>query len=170
MSAGRNQFNPENFVTVAETVLQVPILFHIVHVHNISKSRLNQLEEWKELDDPNSVSVDRVNKKKVITHINVDEPEVAPTKDVFRLTLQDNFGNLCYGYEMEPLPFLRTKQSPMVELGGGLVVSKGTTVMSGVLMLRTTQCTYVGVDDEALANGLNSNIVGKYIRALSREN
>ena len=45
--------------------------FLVVSIENISKSRLNQLEEWKQLDNPNKSSVDRLNRK-IITEVNLN--------------------------------------------------------------------------------------------------
>ena len=72
--------------------------FLVISIENISKSRLNQLEEWKQLDNPNKSSVDRLNRK-IITEVNLNNddedndesgrPSRANTQDTYKLYLED---------------------------------------------------------------------------------
>lgn len=193
-TATRNQFISQHFANIPETQTQVPILFYVIHIHNISKSRLNQLDQWKEYEDPNSVSVDRVSKSKgkskrgsnkVITLVEMDSENGTTnlnantgwsSNDVYKLVLKDNFDNYCYAYEYDDkLSFIRTNNNseiPLsISLGGRLIVNKGTTIMNGMLMLKNINCQYLGIDerDTRLFQTLNSNLVGKYISVLKNE-
>lgn len=188
-TAARNQFNLRNFLNTPETTTQVPILFYVIHIHNISKSRLNQLDEWRVYEDPNSVAVDRISKAakptRVINQVDMGD-QSNPTKvsvpstswssnDVYRLTLKDNFDNYCYAYEYnDQLAFIRQQTGsgiPLnIPLGGRLIVNKGAVVMNGVLMLKNSNCQYLGIgDDKELSKELNSGLVGKYIEVLTKE-
>lgn len=188
-TASRNQFKPEDFVNTAESLTQVPIFFNIIHIHNISKSRLHQLEEWQEYDDPNNVSVDRVSKSnkrksnKVITQVDIEDGSNIPStswssNDVYKLILRDKFNNYSFAYEYnDKLSFIRhpneiTMDTPLkIPLGGRLIVKKGTLIMNGVLMLNNSQCQYLGIDetDKSLFEQLNSGVVDKYIKILNEE-
>ncbi|ODV82450.1 uncharacterized protein CANTADRAFT_44223 [Suhomyces tanzawaensis NRRL Y-17324] len=182
--ASRNTFNCKD---VGKKALEKPVLFHIIHVSNISKSRLNQLDEWKEFDNPNNVAVDRLTKSRkirtdnyIIREVNMEEDAPSATSnqtgfDTYKLLLRDSANNYCYGYEFKgPLPFLRTGSlgTPLgVPLGGRLVVKKGTLVQNGVLLLTRQGCDYLGVDsnDTELINQLNDGVVQKYIAMLEAE-
>lgn len=160
-----------------------PIAFHVLHVADISRSRLAQLDEWKEYDDPRSVAVDRLNRR-VIREVNMDDATVvtdgAPTRtspQTFKLLLRDvnNANNYCYGYEYnDMLPFLRdtnTATPLATRLGGRILVKQGTPVQNGVLLLTRRQCQYLGMADadKSLVDQLNTGIIRKYIDILDSE-
>ena len=96
-----------------ESALTNPTTYRIIWIENISKSRVAQLEEWKELDNPNKSSVDRV-KRKIITEVNLDKDDDQEndndkstiTNDTYKLILEDiSNKNVIQGYEKEPLRF-----------------------------------------------------------------
>lgn len=175
-------FDPRKYGGVLSACLNDDVCFNIVHITNISKSCLNQLDDWKEFDDPNSIAVDRLansNNKtgKVIREINMeDSVSTVATSDKFKLVLCDPHNNYCFGYELDhPLPFLRngaSRESPLpVKLGGRLVVKKGTMIQNGVLLLTPKNCTYLGLNalDSDLIQKLNNGIVKKNIELLENQ-
>ena len=188
--ATRNSFEPQQYLQAKATYTQHPILFHIIQVADISRSRLNQLDEWQEYEDPNSVSVDRVSKfnnkkylgNRIIREVDMNKDD-GINKDnfkhfggIYKLTLKDNFDNYCFAYEYNDcLQFLRLHAStgtPLgIPLGGRLLVKKGTLVVNGAIMLKKIQCQYLGIDenDKALSEKLNSGIVKKHIDLLNEE-
>ncbi|CUM45411.1 uncharacterized protein AC631_02590 [Debaryomyces fabryi] len=188
--ATRNSFDPQQYLSEKSAYTQHPILFNIIQVSDISRSRLNQLDEWQEYEDPNSVSVDRVSKynnKKYLGNRIIREVDMSKDNEltfsnftryggIYKLLLKDNFDNYCFAYEYnDSLQFLRQNNStgtPLgIPLGGRLLVNKGTLVMNGVLMLEKIQCQYLGIDenDSSLAEKLNSGIVKKHIDLLNEE-
>lgn len=187
--AAKYSFDPQQYLQVKEFYTQNPILFKIIQISDISKSRLNQLDEWQEHEDPNSVSVDRVSKSnskkslsnKVIREVNINSENdtmgnTNKSGSIYKLILKDNFDNFSYAYEYnDRLPFLRQAGStgtPLaIPLGGKLIVNKGTLVMNGSIMLKTMQCQYLGMDEshKEFADKLNSGIVAKQIALLKKE-
>lgn len=188
--ATRNSFDPQQYLTEKASYTQHPILFNIIQVSDISRSRLNQLDEWQEYEDPNSVSVDRVSKfnnKKYLGNLIIREVDINKDNEltssnfkrfggIYKLLLKDNFDNYCFAYEYNDcLQFLRQNNStgtPLgIPLGGRLLVNKGTLVMNGAIMLKKIQCQYLGIDenDNSLAEKLNSGIVKKHIDLLNEE-
>lgn len=177
-SAQRKRFVPtdEPFITLKDATL-----FHIIHIFNISKSNLNQIDDWREYDNPNRVSVDRLEKSKVVREVNIDEDASLPTrrhtpdKSTYKLLLRDFGGNHSFAYEISPLQFLRDNTytgTPLsIQLGGRLLVKQGTNVLNGVLMLNRNNCEYLGINsaDKELVDTLNSGIVPKYIEMLLDE-
>ncbi len=155
--------------------------FLVVSIENISKSRLNQLEEWKQLDNPNKSSVDRLNRK-IITEVNLNNddedndesgrPSRANTQDTYKLYLEDvSTKKITQAYENEPLRFLRTENTgtPLpIKLGGRLTVLKGALIYNGVLLLTNKNCEYHGIhaDDASYVSILNDGVIKKQIELL----
>ncbi|KAK6458565.1 uncharacterized protein RJT20DRAFT_131731 [Scheffersomyces xylosifermentans] len=178
--ASSASFVAANYKSLTSAHTTTPILFHIIHIANISKSRLNQKDDWLEYNDPNNVSADRLNKSnKIVREIKMgdDSTPVASVYDVYKLLLRDSHNNYCYGYEVEPLGFLRNSSSqstgtPLpIRLGGRLIVKSGCLIQQGVLLLRNRQCNYLGIDESEteLVSQLNNGIVNKYIDVLDME-
>lgn len=187
--ASNNSFKAEDFLQVSQSYTALPILFYIIQVNDISRSRLNQLDDWNQYEDPNNVSVDRVSKfnnrknqgNTIIREVDVDSyneenPQSKTSGNLYKLTLRDNFNNYCFAYEYnDRLPFLHQTAStgtPLsIALGGRLLINKGTLIMNGTLMLNRAQCQYLGIDeaDKSVAEKLNSGIVRKYIELLNSE-
>lgn len=188
--ATRNSFDPQQYLESKVSYTQHPILFNIIQVSDISRSRLIQLDEWQEYEDPNSVSVDRVSKfnnkkylgNRIIREVDMNKDNETNLNDyrgsgnVYKLMLKDNFDNYCFAYEYnDRLQFLRQNIStgtPLsIPLGGRILVNKGTLVMHGALMLKKIQCQYLGINenDKALSDKLNGGIVKKHIDLLNEE-
>lgn len=165
-----------------DVALAKPVLFHVMQIFNISKSRLNQLDDWKEYEDPHNVLVDRISKSsrgqnRIIREVNLDEDAsnmvIRNDGATYKLLLRDYTNNYCFAYELSPLPFLRnqTADTPLpLELGGRLLVKKGAIALSGVILLERNQCEYLGIDpeDKPLFDTLNNSIVKKYIDMLEK--
>ncbi|CAK7893175.1 hypothetical protein CAAN1_01S13498 [[Candida] anglica] len=177
-------FDPSLYLSQAEAYTQGPIQFHIVGLTDVSHSKLSQLDRWKEYEDPNKVSVDRVNNRgtrnQIIREVNMDgdnenQPPAFTGQARFKLTLRDQQNNYCFAYEYnDKLSFLRqgTTTTPLpIPLGSRILVNKGTLILNGVLMLNRAQCSYLGVleEDNQLSAQLNNGIVKKYITYLTED-
>lgn len=175
-------FDAKQYASVKSTVLDKDVMFHIMYITNISKSILNQLDDWNEFDNPNTVSVDRISNSKrtgqrVIREVDMEEgANFVVTLDKYKLLLRDEVNNFSYGYEFDhPLTFLRDsnyKDSPLpIKLGGRLIIKKGTPVLSGVLMLSNKNCQYLGLspNDGELIQQLNDGIIKKNIELLKKQ-
>lgn len=181
-------FDASAYADTGETNIRVAVIFNIIQIINISKSKLNQLDDWKELQDPNKVSMDRLcnssrqGQPRLVTEVDVtddasmrwgssfvgNEPKV-----IYCLVLRDSAGNYCYAYDYNSsLLFLRGSDSSKsllpIQLGGRLLVNSGTEVRCGVLLLTGGQCQYMGFhdDDRELIDLLNNGLVRKYIEIL----
>lgn len=155
--------------------------FLVVGIENISKSRLNQLEEWKQLDNPNKSSVDRLNRR-IITEVNLNNDDEdnddngranrTNAQDTYKLYLEDiSTKNITQAYEKEPLRFLRVENTgtPLpIKLGGRLTVLKGALTYNGVLLLTNKNCEYHGIhpDDANYVSILNDGVIKKQIELL----
>lgn len=158
-----------------ETTLTTPNTYRIIWIENISKSKITQLEEWKELGDPNKSSVDRL-KRKIITEVNLDKDDdqedaskTTTTNDTYKLYLEDiSNKSVIQGYEKEPLRFLHVTKTGIplpLKLGGRLRVKEGTPMYNGVLLLSNKHCQYQGINsvDADYVSILNDGIIKKYI-------
>lgn len=168
-----DQFKVEEYT--GKSFTERPILFRIIHVFNISKSVVNQLDDWKECLDPMNVSVDRIRRGRLIREVRMDDDTYTENKvDTYKLLLQDSADNYCYAYEYnDSLRFLRQENTgtPLgIRLGGKLLVRAGTKVANGTLLLCEKQCQYMGVEEgDDMAVQLNRGIVAKYIEVLEKE-
>ncbi|EGV62312.1 hypothetical protein PSN45_001038 [Yamadazyma tenuis] len=180
----RNAFNPQEFANKPSDQTRLPVAFNVIHVDDISKSKIAKLEEWMKYKDPNEVGVDRLNRsgagtnQHIIREIDVSDNDNARLMEttslfdssVYKLTLRDNFDNYCFAYEYnDKLPFLRTGSTlPIpIKLGGKLIISSGATVANGALLVDRKVCKYIGVDESSeLVKALNSNLVEKSINIL----
>lgn len=180
-------FKASEYASVASTTLRNTVLFNIVHIENISKSKLNQIEDWKEYYDPNRVSVDRLKNtnQKIIREIKDDDNEFTESRNInnnnviYKLLLRDRGDNFAYAYEQEPLGFLRhgspqaqnTNTPLAIQLGGRLLVKQGATVQRGVIFLTHNSCNYLGIhtDDRELVDTLNDGLAKKEIDILQKQ-
>mgnify|MGYP004713782361 CR=1 FL=1 len=172
-------FDPQSYLSVEEAFTLGPIDFIIVAVHDISHSNLSQLDKWKEIQNPNTAAVDRLNRQKgLVREVNLDENpglEHSEPQDAwnttYRLTLCDTESHYCFAYEYnDKLSFLRGQNSLTTPpVGGKMRVLKGTLIMNGVLMLNRAQCQYLGMENTELSRNLALGIATKHIEFLSRE-
>lgn len=178
-------FNPRAFLDIPLAYTKQPVLFNIVQLLDISHSKLSQLYDWLELGDPNKVPIDTLKKSRnhQLSKKEENDKDRAFTNfqrmtenNVYRILLRDSWGNYCYAYEyQDKLPFLRQNRLTATcsnnPLGARMLVSQGTLIMNGVLMLQKTQCQYLGVteSDRQLLESLNSNLEQKYIDYLKEE-
>lgn len=189
MSGLQGSFDLNAYIQNGDSTTKLPISFNIIHVLNISKSSISQLDDWRECEDPNKVSMDRLSKSsrqgmpRLITEVDMSDDSskgwgtsfVATEPGcTYRLLLRDSRGNYCYGYDYNTsLAFLRSEgnaSSPLpIPLGGRLLVKSGTEVVSGVLLLKGLQCRYLGTNDQdrSLISQLNTGLIRKYITSLN---
>ncbi|GMM28392.1 Rmi1 protein [Martiniozyma asiatica (nom. inval.)] len=148
--------NNQPILTLPETTL-----FQIIDIRDVYKSTLSYIELLRGLVDRNEGLVDRQRglgsanslrkNDTVINSVDLDEnnqDEVKGSK-MFKLTLQDAYGNLCYAIEIEPLHFLR-KSSDLypVKLGSKVLIHKGCQVCLNTIILRNTDIRFVGGEIE----------------------
>lgn len=182
----QNRFNPRDYATKKTEKLDKPVTFWIIHIDDVTKSKIAKLEEWRRIKDPNDVGVDRLNRGKMISEVDVNADDANPGSGqngitgstnssetaIYKLTLKDSFDNYCFAYEYnDQLPFLREgnhSQLPIpIKLGGKLVIKAGTLIANGTLLLKRGQCNYLGVDNtNELVKNLNSNLIEKSINIL----
>ncbi|RCK66837.1 hypothetical protein Cantr_02537 [Candida viswanathii] len=156
-----------------ESTLASATTYRIIWIENISKSKITQLEEWKELGDPNKSAVDRV-KRRIITEVNLDADDdqdgaSKSSNDTYKLYLEDiSNKKVTQAYEKEQLRFLHVSNTgtPLpLKLGGRLRVKEGTPAYNGVLLLSNKHCQYQGInsDDLDYVSILNDGIIKKHI-------
>lgn len=148
---------------VEEETLKKDTLFQIVDITDISKSTISMIDTLVELTDVNEGFYDLSSKSKVrgkrrvtVNEVNLNETDKEvllddtsqPTQgSVYRLTLQDCFGNLCFAYESKPLNILRNPSCHglfRLKLGYKLVVCKGTKIIFNTLHLEDANIKKLG--------------------------
>lgn len=139
---------------VEEETLKKDTLFQIVDIRDVSKSTLSMIETLTDLIDANEGFHDvsskakiRLKKRLTVNEVNVNEKDaevmiedmsVPNQGSIYKLTLQDCFGNLCIAYEHTPLSILRHTSCHglfRLKLGYKLVVCKGTRIIFNTLHL-----------------------------------
>ncbi|SCV03046.1 LAMI_0H05050g1_1 [Lachancea mirantina] len=146
-----------------------PILYQICMVENISRSKLNLIDDLKVRIDPRTQRVDRLNstkhgdardyaKKKnssedtsLITAMDV-ESDMPPlegndgngaNKTVYKLTLQDKSGAMFYAMNLKPMSMLKNDGAACM-LGAKLVILPGAFFNRGVFLLDDKTATFMG--------------------------
>ncbi|EGW32725.1 uncharacterized protein SPAPADRAFT_149840 [Spathaspora passalidarum NRRL Y-27907] len=179
----KTTFKASDFARIERAELNQSTLFNIMRIENISKSKLNQMEDWQHYHDPNSVSVDRIknSNRTIIREIKDSSDDNGPrdantnVNVTYKLLLRDFHNNYTFAYEQEPLNFLRSHRSnatPLgIDLGGRLLVKQGATISRGVIFLDHKNCDYQGShpEDEQLTRTLNDGLVQKEIDILKSE-
>ncbi|WLF79707.1 hypothetical protein PVL30_003471 [Lodderomyces elongisporus] len=177
---------PSNYSETTSASLSHVVMFHVLWVENIAKSKVAQLDEWKDFIDPHNASADRIKKSRVIREVRDegdrdgeategDTAYIGNTNGtaIYKLLLRDGFNNFSYAYEAEPLRFMRQENTgtPMpIRLGGRLIVKQGAPIKRGVLFLTHKNCEYKGINpaDAALVRTLNDGAAARAIDLLSR--
>ena len=155
--------NPDAEMSTSVQRINQNILFQIVGIRDVSVSIIHYIDRLTELTDVNSSFADKQRKgntgaAKVVRAVDVereDEDEDALEDEsrsknfdrrLFKLTLQDAFGNLCYAMETEPLQFIRRSgQLYPVPLGSKLLVKGGlASSLFGCIQLSTRNTKYLG--------------------------
>lgn len=167
LKAFKNCFAPP----IHDDKLRETTLFQIVDIQDTSKSVLSEIEELKRLVDINESFYDyqkfgnadnKKKKKRTTIDVNLEEDEneiddnfmndknYIP-KRVFRLILEDCFGNICYAYEQEPLNFLRNNnQLYPIKLGYKILVYKDAKIIFNTLQLRNLDIKPLGGEIDKL--------------------
>lgn len=116
-----------------------PILFEIVEVKDITKSDIQAKEIRQEAQDRNKAYSDRRRQlPKMVHQVNVDDdaadsgngPSISSSRGLYKLTLKDEAGTLCYAYEVEPLRILDSGGLDPVKLGTKLLVTGGNVTFN----------------------------------------
>ncbi|KAK6204285.1 uncharacterized protein RJT21DRAFT_123561 [Scheffersomyces amazonensis] len=181
-SGSSSVFKPADYAKVPDSKVSTNILFNVIHIENIAVSRLSQLEDWREYEDPSKIAVDRINQsRRIIREISLEDDQssmIYQPIETYKLLLRDFSNNYCYAYEKEPLRFLRESQSqtrtltPLkIQLGGRLRVLSGAKVINGVIYLDNGHCQYLGLQnqDQDLIDNLNTGLVLRNIEILRAE-
>lgn len=167
------EFKPQDYTDESSEIakpvrLYYNILFQIVGIRDVTVSTIELIDTLTELIDVNASFTDmqrsRLKERHVIRSVNVSQDDNSSeqiNKDtgygcvhgnlnrrVFKLTLQDSNGNLCYGFETEPLKFLRTNEGLYpVALGSKLIVKGGlTTTLFNCIQLTNINTQFLGGD------------------------
>ncbi|KAG0681887.1 hypothetical protein C6P40_003400 [Pichia californica] len=145
-------------LTIQEELKQTT-LFQIVDMIDVTKSIVSSIETLQFIVDANESYQDkqRGNGKQVprraVQNVETDNgnndglvnDSYAPTgNNLYKFTLQDCYGNLCYAYEKEPL-HLRNKNDIFfpVKLGSKIIVYKKTKIMFNTLHLTNHNIKYL---------------------------
>lgn len=152
LRASKNKVDPNTDKITKET------LFQIVKLENISQSKLAKLDDLLAADDMDAVGADRLRGRqpRIIRNINVDDQvndngqqdqiyTVSNQNDMFKLLLQDCFGNLVYGIELEKLPFLTGKNYKSgfpIQLGSKLMINNAE-IVGGVIFLKPSNVEFL---------------------------
>ncbi|VEU22061.1 DEKNAAC103056 [Brettanomyces naardenensis] len=183
------EFKPREPVTADPWRLDRNTLFQIVDVRDISLSTVRYIDTLTELIDVNSSFADmqrtRTKSKRVVRSVNVDNEDgedhlddtadndtsIAAGNRLFRLTLQDYHGNLCYGFEQEPLLFLRANNGLYpIPLGSKLIVKGGlTNVIFNCIQLTNLNTEYLGGEIDRMNFGLFERELGKMKKEIGRD-
>lgn len=151
------------------------LLFQVLMVENISKSKLGQIDDIKTKLDPKYQKSDRLSsgkEKVVINQVNVENEEMSvddnaqsSKKTVFKLTIQDKNGAIYYAMNTTNLPWLA-----VCMLGSKLIISRGTHFTRGVFLLNNSNCTFLGGVNQAWNENREAKLQ-EYLEAkLHREN
>ncbi|CCE90290.1 Rmi1p TDEL_0B01610 [Torulaspora delbrueckii] len=151
------------------------LLFQILMIENISKSKLSQIDDIKTRLDPKQQKSDRLSsgrEKVVINQVDVENEETnldqtiqSSKRNVFKLTIQDKTGAIYYAMNSTNLPWLA-----VCMLGSKLIINRGTNFVRGVFLLNESNCTFLGGVNQ-LWNENREAKVQEYLEAkLHREN
>ncbi|CCC69242.1 hypothetical protein NCAS_0C02520 [Naumovozyma castellii] len=132
------------------------LLFQVLMVENISKSKLNQVDEIKTKLDPKNQKVDTLRsgkkappKYKMVNQVDVDEDNDNTTnatssrlannaKTVFKFTLQNKNGDVFFGVNTTVLPWSSCL------LGAKIIIKPGTIFNKGVFLLQDSNVIFLG--------------------------
>lgn len=133
------------------------LLFQIMMVENISKSKVTQIDDMKTTIDPRNQRVDRLHnsnpngpskKYKVINEVNIEEDDgngstesngvIGGEKVIYKLTLQSRSGQIFYAINLKPISW------PLAVLGSKIVIKKGTKFSRGMFLLAEDNAIFVG--------------------------
>lgn len=155
--------------------LQQDTLFQIVDVRDTSVSVLSLIEDLTVIVNANESFQDHskfATKAPRVPRVAVTEVDVNETEDdslmnddsavssnhIYRLTLQDCFGNTCYAYENEPLGFLRGERSK-------LFVRKNARVSFNALHLKNEDVKFLN----GFIKELNYKLYERKLKELKEE-
>ncbi|CCH41058.1 RecQ-mediated genome instability protein 1 [Wickerhamomyces ciferrii] len=157
------------------------ILLQIVSLDNMSQSRLTRLDDLLAADDMDAVGADRLRgrQQRIVRNVNLEDDDQGGNNQqqqstsgnhnsYYKLTLQDCFGNLIYGIEVEKLSFLtgnNQKSGFPIQLGSKILIHNNTEIISGVLLLSPSKIDYLG----GMVPSWNLGLDKKHIQLLKDE-
>lgn len=131
------------------------LLFQVMMVENISKSKLSQVDDMKSSLDPRKQRVDRLktsanvpNKPyKVINEVNIEDDQdansdmannYAAQKIVYKLTIQGRSGKIFFAANLKPVQWVSSA------LGAKIVIRRGTLFNRGMFILKESDVMFLG--------------------------
>lgn len=136
------------------------LLFQILLIENVSKSKQSQLDDLKAKIDPKHQKVDRIRKiptsnstttsrrYEMVTQINMDEESDSnrgvpnsnkQDKVVYKLTIQSKSGDVFNAINSVPLPWISCM------LGSKIIIKPGTIFNRGVFLFQeSSQVVFLG--------------------------
>lgn len=131
------------------------LLFQVMMIENISKSKLSQVDDMKSNIDPKNQRVDRLktsanipNKSyKVINEVNIEDDEIANSdmtnsfaaqKVVYKLTIQSRSGKIFFALNLKPIQWASSA------LGAKIVIRKGALFNRGMFILKDIDVMFLG--------------------------
>ncbi|ODV63111.1 Rmi1p ASCRUDRAFT_6689 [Ascoidea rubescens DSM 1968] len=191
LQASRNSFVPALTTQRSfKTILNKPVLFQILFIDNIKQSKFNQIDNWLEFQNPLAVSTDKLrNSKKgsganrnnrIIKSVDLsndndtDSNSLTDTSSlnaIYKLTLQDSQGNLCYAFELENLDFLHSSDrssianallNPLPVPLGSKIIVYNCLVLEGTLMLNNKGTEYLGGQLLVLNDNISSKVIKNF--------
>lgn len=172
--------NSSSVVDQKLCVVDRDLLFQILMVENISRSKLNQIDDIKAKLDPKYQKVDRLKtgkEKIVINQVNLDNENIdtdsngngnfiqSPNKVVFKLTLQDKSGAIFYAINSTHLPWFN-----VCMLGSKIVIKTGTQFCRGVFILKDSCCVFLGGINRIWNENRESKLCNYLDAKLQRDN
>ncbi|CAI4053537.1 hypothetical protein SKDZ_16G2420 [Saccharomyces kudriavzevii ZP591] len=145
-------------------VVDRELLFQVLMVENITKSKLTLIDDIKTRLNPRNQKVDRLRsgppqvnsakKYEVITQVNMEDEgngsdnnrasnnnnndSTAKNKAVFKLTLQNKSGDVFFAINSTPISW------SSCTLGSKIVILPGTVFSRGVFILKDSQVIFLG--------------------------
>ncbi|ODV94259.1 hypothetical protein PACTADRAFT_35065 [Pachysolen tannophilus NRRL Y-2460] len=161
--ASKYQFNPSIYVNPSYTNLPNDTLFQILYFEDVTRSKLNILANLQELNDPlNSIS-DKLKKNNRIqqvisNHVELnDNVEITNNNSssstikennnvIYKLLLQDCFGNLSYAIPLENLEMLSSNKGLLFpqKIGSKIIIKKNCQILNGCILLTSKDFIFLG--------------------------
>ncbi|CCF59568.1 hypothetical protein KAFR_0H01580 [Kazachstania africana CBS 2517] len=129
------------------------LLFQILMIENVSKSKQTQYDDLKAKIDPKNQKVDRLKDSNVkgpkryqmVTQVNMEDDNLSQRnnnvlndKSVFKLAIQSKAGDIFFAVNTTPLPW----SSCM--LGSKITIKPGTIFNRGMFILKESNVTFLG--------------------------
>ncbi|KAL3230138.1 RecQ-mediated genome instability protein 1 [Nakaseomyces bracarensis] len=130
------------------------MLFQVMMIENVSKSKLSQVDDMKTNLDPKNQRVDRLKTSnipsksyKVINEVNIDDGQDANTdmtnnfaaqKTVYKLAIQSRSGKIFFAINLKPINWASSA------LGAKIIIRKGAIFNRGMFLLNENDVMFLG--------------------------